>query len=113
MKRRRGIVSDPMGSRRQANFVSNLRSTLPTRNEVNQKKYIKIVNEYILSGYKITPMQLSRMFFGQTNSLLWGVLVRQFENLEPSKMSKLDITRTVLKSSITMIEQDNSMALPN
>jgi hypothetical protein len=58
-------------------------------------------------------VQLAREFLRQTNNMVWAVLVRQFEKLDTSKMSKMEIVRAVLKSSVQMIEEENSRALPN
>jgi hypothetical protein len=99
-----------LSSSRLPTTSANLKISLSNRNEAIQRKFNKIVSEYITGGCRLTASQLSRMFFNATNSnVIWAALVRQLENIDYGPNVRTpDLMNQLLSNSIRMIEEENS-----
>lgn len=101
-------------STKPAPLSSKIKGSLSKRNENTQKKFNKIIAEYIFRNGRMTPTQLARQFFNATsNNVVWAALVQQLEALDSTdQMRNNEVVRKLIDSSAKMIEMENSDMLP-
>jgi len=101
-------------STRPAPIASKRIDNQSNRNETTQRKFNRIIAEYVSSKCRLSASQLARLFYNATNNnVVWAALVQQLEDIYPDhNLRTNDVVRKLINNSARMIEEEFSDLLP-
>lgn len=96
------------------NFTSRLKVHIANRNETTQKRFSKIIGEYVSHNCTMGITQLARLFYNSTeNNVIWAALIQHAEAIEGMAVHPTtDTTRKLINCSVRMLQEENADVLP-